>query len=330
MNKVICWLLITVQVQASPILLFGEGTDLNSKNKLVGIDSKGITYSQFYLNTQEEAAKTKVLRAKFIDAKALLLKGDSEAARPFFHEIIALSLDYDWPPADQMLITHAFLSLAEISKSTEEKRFWVKRALTFSLGEIPEVSALSATTQRLINEIWSQEARALNFPVTVLNAWEIILVNGRSLDLNRLAGQKIIPDSYRLTFLSDQLLPHSEVRHSQQFETINFQQKFIVSGSCDNPQLDNAVNKNQKYIAIFSTECQREWSGGWKLKPNSKFLPEYNLISRPEPVAESRYKSRNSIIWGSIFLIGAIVLISSQQTQTAPRTAPPVATVDED
>jgi hypothetical protein len=310
-KKIIVFVLIWMQTQAAPIVILGEGGLPIEFLRYIERNRLTNTYLQNQKNiVAKNSAKFRV-QEQFINGKSALLKGLSDLAKSYFFDLAAKSQQGDWTAGEQILITHSFLLLAEISKTNPEKKYWVTRALGFSLGEISDLDSVSPSTRELIQQT-KRESTPLALPISLVQDWDVILINGKEIgkDFDRL---KVIPDTYRMTFLSSRYQTVTLSTHSNQFMNLNPEKSLLVSGSCENPQLQ--ISPKNSYQVFFSEKCVREWNNEWD-RQNIKLLPDYKITSpanfeTPKPFYKTNW------FWGSLLLIGVVVAVSNQ-TETTP------------
>lgn len=314
-KKIICILMTATQAQATPILVSGEGTKTSDFDRFATQQQGSQTFVQMLLAEPQNKAAQSQIREKFIDAKASLLKGEYEKSKAVFLEIIGDAYNTDWPSQQRALITHSFLSLAEMSSVPSEKKYWVTKAVGFSLGEIPEIQTLSKNVQDLIRETL-KSARSFDVSLKILNEWDLILLNGREVKATELQSLKILSENYRITFLSNQFQPRSEIFHSNQISKIAPTRESIVAGSCENPQLMTSPG-NKIYRVLFPEGCEREWNKNWVVKIQNRFLPSYNLAQSDSELSEKpSLPSSSKWLWGTALVAGIALILVNQNSRT--------------
>lgn len=328
-KKIIAFILVASNVHSSPILVFGEGANQADFVRFME-RRQGLTFIDEEAKRLRKSASEFRIREKFIDAKADLLKGRIEAAKANFFDIVSKSHKADWNEIDHALITHAFLNLAETSKSVPEKKFWITKAITFSLGQIPEFESLSRTTQEMVTEIGKGIGTSFYLPHTLFQEWEKILINGKEVTAVSLDKVMVVPDSYRVTLLSNSKLTQTLTLHSSQLESLSPEKSLIVSGSCENPHLNDQLDKKTKFLVFFSQNCERSWDNGWDVSKNLKLLPAYDLKSRADLPKEKDSIFKSKWFWGGVVLAGAIFLINQSSDSSSPNSAPPRIVSDEE
>lgn len=330
-KKIITFILVASNLHASPILVIGEGANqvdfIRFKEK-----NQNPTFLEEEVKRLQKYASEFHIRDQFINGKSALLKGKTEAAKSIFFDLVSKSQKADWNEMDHALITYAFINLAEVSQSSSEKKFWLAKALTFSLGEIPEFGSLSRVAQEMIYEIKKSSGMSLDLPESFFRDWEKILINGKEVTLSSLRKIKIIPDSYRLTLLSNRQLTQTLTLHSNQLETLTVEKNLIAFGSCENPQLHSRIDNKRKYLVFFSRDCDRIWNNGWDISEKLKFLPDYRLTNQVEMPKERDSIFKSKWFWGGVILVGAILLASQSSEPSSPTTsaAPPQSLSNEE
>ncbi|OQW49036.1 MAG: hypothetical protein A4S09_12755 [Proteobacteria bacterium SG_bin7] len=329
-KKVVAFLLVASNIRAAPILVFGDRANQVDFVRFREKHQNHHTFIDEEMNRLKKNASDFHVRDHFIDGKSDLLKGKAERAKSSFFELVSKSQKADWDETDHALITHAFLNLAEISMTEPEKKYWATRALAFSLGEIPEFGHLSNTLQKLLIEI-KDNGTAFSLDRNLFLRWEKVLINGKTVTLSSINNLKIVPDSYRITLLSNRYLTQTLTLHSSQFGTLSPENSTLVFGSCDNPQLQSQVDKKRKYLVLFSEDCERTWDNGWDVVKNLKLLPDYKVINSMEALKERDSFFKSKWFWGGVILVGTILLANQSSDSSIPATpTPPQSVLDEE
>lgn len=329
-KRIITFILISSHVYASQVLVRGDGGERIDFMRFTEQNTNRKSFVDEEITRLRKNAASFQIRELFINAKTDLLKGQVEIAKANFFEAVSKSLKADWNDADHILITHAYLNLAEISRSNSEKTFWITKAMAFSLGEIQGLEALSKHTQDLISELKRDYDVPLSLPIKLFMDWDKVFINGKEITSSHLHKFKIFSESYRITLLSNKNQTQTVTLHGNQLENIIPEMQSIVSGSCDNPQLNTQTDKTKKYVVFFSPTCTRNWDKGWDVSKNIKLLPDYSFSNQTDLPKKEESALKSKWFWVGVVLVGALVIANQSADSPPTAAAAPPRSVDEE
>jgi hypothetical protein len=270
------------------------------------------------------------LRALVEKAQAAWLSGSLEQARTLFKEMTRLTLEADWREPQRASIHYAYLRLAQLSLTPNERDEWIERAvLAFpdlkadsDLFPPPLVESFQASQTRLIG------LGKIYQPYQHFPDYKLVLINGKSYENKAELQIRLPATTFRVTGYSDAYAPITEKLTFSQMQAFRLALPKLASGSCDMATTTYTFDHVKEISVLYPRDCLRtQNSQGW-LSRNADLadvqnfsaslvnpipptlddqirLPGQELTGSPEspPSASSSGSSNRTWLW-----IGAAVL----------------------
>ncbi len=270
----------------------------------------------YYQNTFPSPLQKQMLQQAFNRAEDAFVTSSLATAEQLFGQVLTRRFDADWTTREREWITHSFLRWAQLATNAQEQNKRIRQGAQFDPYADPSPNWFPP---ELLDQLRSEQKRVLKSTVpwtspTLPDAFEILLVNGRSYDLGKTTAILIPQGPTRLTWLSSALVPQTLLLHEVPSEPPQIPRQPLIMGECYSPQASEYLRHVvPEFSVLFPQECQRGFRRGkWDTELavedlESRPLPQGPValmdLQPPQEVASPK-RERKTWLWGALLGVG--------------------------
>lgn len=318
--------LFCIQATAEQIVLKSPNVSIHEFNAFMMTQPKAKTYVELQKDQLVDLKIKKALSRSFTKAQKSYFTESSDLTIEKFKTVLGFKYLADWGPAERSQILHAHIRIAELTENSTDKTKLLKAAAQFSMGMKLNAKIFSPPTLKEYETIQTQLKARLWDPQANENIYSTALINGRAYPI--IEGQPLMlpRGQVRLTLLSNTHQAFSRVLDSENLKELKLSAKPLITGSCNNFNLDPSLLKFDTKI-YFNAECiplgnpnlNRTTPRLVDLKPKVDF-------KITDPLQSLHLQNKKSFVrknWKWL-TIGAAVIVTgillSQDKETTPST----------
>lgn len=302
------WLLLfLIQAHAQTVLVQAPRSPGLDYLAMLKAHSNFVSPSRFYRAKHPLVSEREQLIAAFAEAQKAFLGDSIASARKAYKAVLDLVWADDWERSDREIFLQAYLRLAQTESDSAARDRWLTQSLL--LGDDVNVDATLFPPPLLLRRRELSRQATVKVVSKVPAGWNDLLVNGRSCagtDCKLLSLGKV-----RVTLLSDQWLPHTEILDINEIDRLAPAPVALVRGACGQEDFHAETAKYPVRKAFWNLDCEERVGASRKLK----LTPQLNAsIFTPAPGPVKFYQSKWFWIGaGGVVVIAAVVIANSQR-----------------
>ncbi len=321
------------KVFASLIVVVCLGQTVNAQTQVL-VQAPGVTSAAFaaILSEQKEyrslsdyaeslsplPEQVEHLLKIFESAQRHYFSGHDELARASFLEVTKMSPAADWQEVHRQVIFYSFLRLAQMTSQSQDRQNLLEAAISFAPDLLPDNTLFPPP----LMSSWKQVHFTLEKRASLISTeekfpgYDILKINGHSVDIKTIKSVLLFPGSHRISLLSNSHPYFSQTLNSSQLELLKVDTVALVYGSCDTPGLNGFKDLNLSEVSVmYDSDCLRTYTGtGW-VKPNKQISPAFtpqqvpgSLLAQTEAPS---HPAKRKLLWLglSALVLGSAYLI---------------------
>lgn len=247
------------------------------------ISKYGQSYVDFYLNNHPSAENESLFISNFENAQKYFLAKSYDLATIHYKKVVSLAYTEDWKPLHRQAIALSMVRLSELLP--QEKTYWIEAAQNYGSDLNLQDFKVSQDSKNLLSQ---NKRESLVWDVSKFaDTFDVILINGRIVYLNKIKKVFVPQGDYKIVFLSKTYKPHSVQVSGSQVPLLEPIRIPFVSGTCKTPSLDQTLDI-QNSIILFS-DCQLTLHGQNWVDINAKNLAPPILKEAAHPFLQSHF-----------------------------------------
>jgi hypothetical protein len=311
------WLILTLFAtgfaHAGTVLLQGPHTSNIEYLGMLKAHPQMLSPVQEYLNAHPLPVNRERLLALYSEAQKSFLEKSTEESMVRFKNLLALVRADDWEKSDREIFLQAYLRLAQMEPDAERRERWLGQSLL--LGRVnfdPDLypPPLIAKRAELEKHLPKKDITRKFFAA----GWNEILLNGQSCKKGECAGWPLYPGPARVTFLSDQWAPQTEVIDLAEVERHFPKTEAWAEGDCAKNSLNPAAGRFEDSRVFWGLSCEKPDSAALNLKPVTAPVNEpVPLFTTAVPNSKPFYQS--PWFWAGAAVVAAVVIVANSKTK---------------
>ncbi len=263
-------------------------------------------------------------------AQIEFLGGDLSKAQNFYLDIVEQKWTCDWNENERQFISFAFFRLAQLESSSEKQTLWLTEAINFDDTYLPDVSLFPPPLIELSKNLQKQISKVRILLPEPVKKFSALLRNGRLIPLNQISLEER-PGKARYTFISETYQPEKVFMSLKELETLSLSPRVLVSGDCEQPQIDPSLNSFGKVSVFYSMDCIKEinaintaatsTTSASKIAMPSSILSEDIHAEHPTDLPQKNWIQRNGLWLGAVVVSSLLVnyyIQNQKQDQYVP------------
>lgn len=311
------------------VLLRGPGVDEAEYQAYLQVTGSYRSYADEFRRQHKKSKARQELLRKLSDAQEIFFSAKLDQAAAAYKEVVGFSLLADWEYSERKAIHQAFLKLAQMAKTEQEKDQWVTQAIEFSADIEADRQLNPPPLVERYETLRSSYKFVVFRPIEGLSDFEMIVVNGREYKINPQTKISLSRGPQRITLISNHFRPVTQVLSGP--DVIHWQapRAAMVAGDCENPRW--MAKDISQWKIYFNSSCVK--SGDSSVEPTLADLrPQQPPLSSSMTTPPQKPKSsfswlENKWVWIGLGAVTAAWLYQSNQRSSSGKAE--TATVKE-
>lgn len=285
------------------------------------------SFASYWLERSDETSIRSELKNAFAHAQQVFLQSEISAMKPDWERVYAFAYKSDWPEIYGEMIQIAGMRLAQLSSSTIETEKWLRLVIEFNSRYEPPKELFPPPLIEQYRRIRLRLGTILFHPPPEFG-FDKILINGLPYEIANAAPISLPDAMVRITYLSSKYAPISRVINAREIKNLKPTMQTLVSGSCENPELNLALgfdlNINDVGL-VYSQNCVTPVKravtvgGASSLSRTNNLADPINAIEVSSSVETHTAFYRKPWFWvGATAVIGAVVFSLQPRGETSP------------